>query len=399
MKEQSKMQYREPTKLWNMSYILILLINTFIHSATQMVTPMMSKFALNIGVQLAFATTISGLMSVMALFFRPISGVCSDRLNRKVIIAVTNAGLAVCMALYSVTKNVTMLVIVRLLHGVFFSFNGVALMAFISMYIPKERIGEGMGWMVISNTISQSLGPALGLALADKYGFNVSFLTAAVICVCGVGVIQLIPYQAPAKSAEKLRIRFDDLISLRLLPYAILLGMFSWGNGLDNAFVALIGDDRGIANVALYFTIYSIFLVAVKPTCGKLVDKVGLRLILYPAYFIMAGGALVLGHASALWMIILAGALKAFGNGAGQPGIQATCLKQAGPERAGVASSTSYIGMDIGNALAPIVGGGLASAFDYRAPYICYAAMLIFIACPMFFIKYRYDKKKYGIEA
>ena len=39
-----------------------------------------------------------------------------------------------------------------------------------------------------------------------------------------------------------------------VLPYALLMGLFSMGNGLVNAFLKLMGNERGIANWPLFFT-------------------------------------------------------------------------------------------------------------------------------------------------
>lgn len=388
----------EETKLWNKSYIMILILSTVINSATQMVTPLVSKFAISLGAQLSIATTIASLMSWSALFLRPFAGLLSDRFNRKKIILISNLAIAACLLLMSGAKTVTTLVAIRILHGIAFSFNSVAMMAFNTMYIPKDRLGEGMGWMALGTIVSQALGPNIGIALVEKTGYTACFAVAAAVCVVGVVIILMMHYEHPVSDKSR-KLDINSLISLRILPYAAIMCLFSAGNGLASNMMVLFGDARGIANIGLFFTAYSIAMVVVRPFSGKLVDKKGLRFVLYPAIVLSSAAYFVLGSATALWMVILAAILKAVGQGSGQPGIQSTCLRQIGREKAGVVSSTCYIGQDIGNAVAPVIGGIVVERFGYANLFYGYAVVLLVGASLIFFLKYNYDVKKYGDAA
>ena len=388
----------EETKLWNKSYIMILILSTVINSATQMVTPLVSKFAISLGAQLSIATTIASLMSWSALFLRPFAGLLSDRFNRKKIILISNLAIAACLLLMSGAKTVTTLVAIRILHGIAFSFNSVAMMAFNTMYIPKDRLGEGMGWMALGTIVSQALGPNIGIALVEKTGYTACFAVAAAVCVVGVVIILMMHYEHPVSDKSR-KLDINSLISLRILPYAAIMCLFSAGNGLASNMMVLFGDARGIANIGLFFTAYSIAMVVVRPFAGKLVDKKGLRFVLYPAIVLSSAAYFVLGSATALWMVILAAILKAVGQGSGQPGIQSTCLRQIGREKAGVVSSTCYIGQDIGNAVAPVIGGIVVERFGYANLFYGYAVVLLVGASLIFFLKYNYDVKKYGDAA
>lgn len=387
---------RIQTRLWNKTYILVLILSTLNQSVSQMVTPFISKYAISLGAPMTIAATISGLMSISALFLRPVSGLFSDRYNRKRIITITSIVTAICMYLYSVSSGVAMLMAVRLIHGIVFSFSGVAMMAFNTLYIPKERLAEGMGWMALGSVVSNAIGPNLGLWLVDNIGYHACFITAGVVCLMTTGIILLIPYKfTPKSKTEQKRFDINNLISLRILPFALLTGLFSCGNGLANTFLTLLGDERGIKNVGLFFTTYSIVMVCTRPFVGKLQDRKGIKIILYPAYLITAVSMLLLGNAVSLWMIVLAGALKALGQGSGAPAIQAHCMKQLGKEKAGVVSSTCYIGQDIGNAIAPPIGGIVSSSYGYNTMFTGYAALLILVGWTMFYFKSKYDEKKY----
>ena len=387
---------QEQTKLWNRSYIMILVISTFIHSASYMVTPFITKFALSLGAPLTIATTIASLISVSALIIRPFAGRTADRFNRKAIILIANTVTFICILLLARVKTVDGLVIVRLIHGVAFSFTGVAMMAFNSMFIPKDRLGEGMGWMALSTIVSQSLGPSLGTWLVDHFDYSASFYAAAAITLIGVIIFCFIPY-SKSESTERKKFDINDFIIIRLIPYALILCLFSSGNGLITSMLVVFGEHRGIENVSIFFTAYSIVMFLVRPFSGKLVDRKGLRIVLYPSLLTAAIGFIVLGGAKTLTAVIIAGILKAIGQGSGSPAIQSTSLKMIGREKAGVVSSTCYIGADVGNAIAPIIGGYVAENFGYEVMFKGYAVILFVVGTIIFTIKWKYDYKKYGV--
>lgn len=387
-----------PNKLWNKSFILVLLLSICNQSASQMVTPLISKYAISMGAALTVAATISGTMSIVALFLRPVSGFCSDRFNRKIIIICTSITTALCMYVYSVANSLPLLIATRIAHGVVFSFSGVAIMSFNTSFIPRERMGEGMGWMSMSSIVSQAFGPNIGMWLVDNYGYSVCFIVAMVASLLSTTILLAVPYKHTPPAAPSKGIDLNSLISLRILPYAAVMALFSCGNGLVTTFIALIGDERGIANIGLFFTAYSFAMVATRPFVGKFLDKKGLKLILYPSLVIAGLSMVLLGYAQALWVVIVAGVLKAFGQGSGSPSIQATCMKQLGKEKAGVVSSTCYIGMDIGNAVAPVLGGMVVDKFGYSNMFLGYAFLLILGGSVIFYFKAKFDEKKYGVR-
>ena len=392
-----KKQFKEPEKLWNSAFIFVLLLNTFYNVATQMITPLITKYVLTFNnVPLTIAGTIAGLYSASALILRPVSGMCSDRYDRKRIIMLTMLATGGVIFAYSMAKSVAAVAAIRTLHGVFFSFSSVAMMSLITMFIPSDKLGEGIGWMSLSNIASQAIGPGIGASLVENFDYQTCFRAAALVNLASLVMLFFIPAVGSLNSGEKSRIRLDNLISVRILPYALIMALFSCGNGLINSFLLLLGEERGIASCSLFFTVYSVAMICTRPFVGKLLDKKGIKFVLYPAIAIASAGMFILGGAKALIPVLFAGVLKALGQGSGSPSIQSTCIKQLGKEKSGVVSSTCYIGQDIGNVIAPSLGGMVADRFGYGTMFTGYAALLLVGASLIFFFKYRYDEKKYG---
>lgn len=388
-------RFQEPTKLWNKWYITILLLSMVNHVASQLITPVVSKYAMSIGATMATAGTIAGLMSLAAMFARPFAGLSSDRINKKLIIAVAGAAMGVCMYLYSASKSVEMMAAVRFVHGIFFSFSTVALLAFNTMFIPKDKIGEGIGWSVVTTTLATAMGPNLGLWLVDHYGYKACFVAAAIGTIIPNLCFLVVPNrQEPHVPGKSAKFNMNDFISLQIFPFALLTGLFSCCNGIVNSFLTLLGDERGIEGVGVFFTAYSVILIVTRPITGKLYDQKGIKFIMYPSIALAALSMLLLGKATSAWAVLLAGVFKALGQGTGAPSIQAHCLKKLGRDKAGVVSSTCYMGNDIGNTVGPTIGGLIASRVGYGSMFITIAVSVIVIGWPLLFFKTRYDEHK-----
>ena len=73
---------------------------------------------------------------------------------------------------------------------------------------------------------------------------------------------------------------------------------------------------------------------------------------------------------------MLAAVLKAVGQGGGQISLQSACIKKVDPERVGIATSTYYIGADIGQGLGPMLGGRLADNLGYEKMFYIMAVII-----------------------
>ena len=400
MFKQERQPFVTPENLWNRWFILILVLNTISNVSFWLVAPLIADYAVSIGASKTVAGTIVSLMSLAALFTRPVAGVTSDRISRKLLLVLSGSVAAACMFLYAVPGSLPFLAAVRLLHGISFSFNTVSLVAISTLYIPKDKLGEGIGWTVVSTTLAMAAGPGIGSWLMDLTGFSVCFTVAAVGALLPSLAFLLFPYQQQTSAVGKAKkLELNDLISLRILPYAILSGLFSVCSGVINGFLRLMGVERAIEGFAIYFTVYSVVTVLSRPFTGRLLDRRGIRILMYPCILLAALGMFLLGKAQALWMILAAAFLNALGQGSASPTVQAHCLRQLGKEKAGVVSSTCYMGNDIGNVVGPLLGGAIADNYGYGAMFSSVSILLLAVGLPVLFLKTRYDEKRYGPES
>ena len=190
---------------------------------------------------------------------------------------------------------------------------------------------------------------------------------------------------------QKKKLCLSDFIAINVLPYAFFGAVFSMLNGVIGSYLVLLGDERGIQNISLYFTVNAVSLILVRTFAGKIYDKYGLSTVIIPSFILAFAASMFIGYAQTLTIILVASALKAFAQGSGQPTIQAECIKMLPEEKSGVATSTYYIGADLGQGIGPMLAGVIASTWNYKVMFV--ACAVVFLVSLVFYLLFQHKKK------
>lgn len=398
-------------KLWTLPFIIIILISFFASLSYFLIQTLVTSYALSFGAELAAAGSAVGAFSIAAMVIRPFSGFFADRLNKKILLAVTTAMMGLALILYNFCHSVGMLFFIRIFHGIAFGVNGTVNIALAVEYIPKSRTGEGLGYYGVGQVASQIIGPPLGLALKNLIGFNLLFIGDAVFTVAAAAAFFLIfKYKETEKKSLNLRELFPhkegenrakeiigSLIAVECIFYALMGGLFSMGNSIVHGFLVVLGETKSIDGISYFFTVNAIMLFVLRMTVGKMLDRTKLLIVVVASMATSAVAFSLVGWSGTLVPILAGAVIKAFGNVGGQVSLQSACVKKVDAARVGVATSTYYIGADIGNGFGPVWGGIVAEKHGVASPFLVMA--VIFLAGTLVFTAYEFiqAKKKQSI--
>lgn len=377
-------------RIFTWPFMMVLLVSVISGAASYMVNPVLPAFLVSRGAPMEITGIISSLMSLVALFGRPFAGAASDRFNKKKLMIIAYGLSIICLFLYSKATTVPMIIFVRILNGIAFSLSGTVAMAFSADFLPIERLGEGMSYVGIGTVISTMIGPQLGDFVDTHFGMEQIFIWASILnLICAI-ITYLIPYKSRNEGKkEKFVFKMENFFEPKLFMYVFLIGVLSVGNGILLYYIKDFGTTRNIDNISLYYTVSSVTTVLTKPFTGKWLDKKGVAYTLYPAFIISIIFAICFARAYVLSIVLIAAVLKAIGQGSGQSAIQADSVRMLGLKRSGVASSSCYIGMDLGNVLGPAIGAFVLSDYGYGPLFYGYAVLLA-LCIPIY---YFYTKK------
>lgn len=247
-----------------------------------------------------------------------------------------------------------------------------------SGYIPKSRFSEGIGYLGLVQIIASAVGPGLGTKIMNLYGVRYSFYIAAGFSMLALLVISLFRYQMPQKEEKRGITSLRSMIAVEVVHYSFISGCYSFINGVVASFLILFAAQRGLADVSIYFTINAISLFLARPISGKIVDRFGLKYVVYAAVVMTVSALLLLISMNAMWMLLLSAAIRGLAQGALQPSMQAACIQKVGVQKSGTATGTYYLGADIGQGLGPILGGFIAGLWGYQEIfYFCIGLIIL----------------------
>ncbi len=374
-------------KLWNKHYILVFIVNTLNAFSFFMVATILSKYLMSLGATVSMAGFIVGLFSITSLFCRPLSGIMADRFSNVSLLKWSNVLMGVGLIGFTITKQIPLLIVFRIINGIGFAFGGTSQISLASHYIPKDKMGEGIGYLGLGMVLGSAVAPGFGLAIADNLGMDITFLIAAALTV--VAYVILCFQKKEKKSVVKSRISFSDIIAVKALPYTLVAGSYSFVNGIIASYLVLYSDEIGVEGISLYFTVCAIVLFIIRPFSGKLMDKKGIRVTVLPGLILTACAMFMLGSSRTLILILITGVIRSLGQGAAQPSLQAGAISAVGKDRSGVATSTYYLGGDVCQGFGPMIGGAILGGITGIAGYttlfnIC--GVLLLCALVFFFI-------------
>lgn len=375
----------EKETLWNRHYIMVLTINILNAFSFYMISNILSSYLVDIGISITLAGFVVGLFSLTSLCFRPFSGLMSDRLNNVILLKWSNVLLGIGLLGFAVATDFSLIILFRVINGIGFAIGGTVQISLASKYIPAGRMGEGIGYLGLGMVVGSAVAPGIGLAMSDYMGMRATFLVAATLT--GAAFLILCVFREDTggnrkfEKKEKKRIRLNDIIAPKALPFTVMAGTYSLINGIIASYLVLYTQELEINQISIYFTVCAAALFLMRPISGKLMDRKGIRITVIPGMLLTACSMFMLGRIGTLPLVLLTGVIRSLGQGAAQPSLQAGCIQRVGLKQSGVATSTYYLGGDICQGLGPMAGGlivgHIAGITGYRVVFdLCGVIML-----------------------
>lgn len=359
------------TGIWNRDFVSIFIANILLNLGLQMANGILTKYADDLGASANEIGLIASLFAVTALVFKVIAGPAIDSLNRKYILAASMTVMSVSFIGYSFSTSVATLSVFSLLRGAAQAFTVTCSLVIATDFLPADKLASGISIYSLAHAVCQALGPALALNLSLFIGYKTTFQSCALIEL--VGIIWVLLIKKKSVGEKRFAISLDRIVAIEALFPVFILFLLQLANCTITAFLIVYGVDQGIpqGQLGLYFTVYAVVLLVLRPFVGRIADRFGFKWAIMPGMVLFAVSFIVLSKATSMPAILFAAVLAAFGYGASQPIIQALSMKLTPREKHGAASCTCYIGADIGAIIGPNVAGLIVTWQGYPTMWLC----------------------------
>ena len=382
-------------QLWNKSFILCLANNLFLFVFYFAQTTILPIYIVNeLHGTLAQAGLAMTLFMASSIAVRPFSGLIIEKFGRKKTLYVSEALFCLFSFAYLFADNLSFLLVIRFLHGIWFSILTTVTVPIANDFIPAQRKGEGMGYFVMSINLGIVLGPLLGLTLIQPLSYTmVAAILAGIICI-GFIFCFMIPIQETIKTQVKTvkrKLSVHDFVEKKALPISIMAMIISFSYASIMSFISTFAESKNLLPYAsLFFVVFAISMMSLRPITGKIYDRKGPNFVVYPAIALFSIGLIVLSQINSVTGLMIAAVFVGMGFGSAQPCLQTISIQHSPKDRIGHATSTFFTCYDIGIAIGSILLGVLIAHQGYSFAYLLCAFIT---ALSLVFYKIFVDRK------
>lgn len=331
-------------QLWSKNFILICLVNLMIFTCFYFLLPTLPIYvtdvlhgnAKNVGY-------IIGLLPITAVLVRPVSGYLVDTIGRKRIMISALVVFVIISFSYSLAGIMLILLGIRVIHGFTWAFISTATGTIASDLVPISRRGEGMGYFGLTNTLAMALAPILSLYILGRYGFHTLFTAGSVIAAIGLlCVFGMKGYQENLLIKKKTEITLASFFEPRVFSLSIIMLFISMTYGGVISFITLYAKQLAINNIGVFFLVYALSILCVRPFAGIIHDKKGPKMVMAIGFMAMITAYILLFTADGFLLFILSAITLGIGMGITNPSIHAMVINQVEPFRRGAATGTLF---------------------------------------------------------
>ena len=376
--------------IFSRDVVLVMAAAFFFMFSNMYCNPLINGYAKSLGASSTFAGVIVGMMSIVAMFLRPIAGNLTDRFS-KYQLSVAGGLLSFIGVLgYVFTPNSGLLLFFRLVNGLGYVLCTVCMTTWLSYLVPFSHVGEAMSFYGLMNALAMSLAPAISIDLYRVIGYRLAIVISAISALLVVVTIQFVSNRAVPDAAAAPGRRRLKIIQRDSLPVAALIALFALPYFATQADIVSYVEQRHLdVAVGAYFLIYAVVLLAIRLVLRNQFDTVRFGVWLVGCAVATVFYLVMLAVMENNWEMALAAAGMARGYGIIYSVCQSTAMMLAPANERGLASATFFVGLDIGMSLGPIVGGIIDSVLPVKDFYL---VMLLIV--PVILLIYLANRRK-----
>lgn len=287
------------------AFLTLLVIGTDLF----VVSPLLPAIATEYGVSPGTAGTSVTAFSLAYMIGAPLGGRLADRLGRRAILAIGLIGFGVANALTAWAPSFEILLVARVIAGLFAAGVTPSLLALVGQSAPPVKRGAWMSTAMAGFLISLTTGAPTGTALAKMWGWEAAFIGLGALAVVLALVNRIIwPAGAGAVTAAQ---RGSEQVRLTTKLRAVSVtgiwafAVYSFYTYLGSALSDVAGLTTGLVAAALIC--YGLGAVAGSLSGGRLADRYGAGKVATASLVSLAAALLLtdaLIHAPA-WLLLV----------------------------------------------------------------------------------------------
>lgn len=387
-------------RLWTVQYFLVVFITFLFFLCLHMMNAGFPIFVTQLSGNPAIGGTMMTAFMMAAIITRPFVSALLRKIEIKKTIAITLCIIFFCVFFSYEQQSIPFLLFIRVIEGIGFGIITTLLATLITLLIPSDRIGEGIGYFSVATSLGAGLAPVLALSVIYSHSFNYLILLASIIIVSILGCIMLLQRTISNHDYTGRRNIIHYVFDKgALLPSILVMLLCITFGGVFN-FIDGLGKETGLGTqITLFFVTFVILMLFVRPISGKIFDKKGHKFLILSASFFGIIGLLLLAITKNMFILLTAAVFYSICYGALQPTLQSWAVSQVSPEKKATANAMILNGMDLGMAIGSPILGVIAGFTSYKSMFGYSSICLVLLLAIYLFMIIRNRNKQFNPAA
>ncbi|WP_338448098.1 MFS transporter [Niallia oryzisoli] len=381
----------QKTKLWTKDFIMVSISNFLLFISFYILMVTLAVYSIDkFHASQSEAGLASSIFVLGAVIVRPIAGKIIERVGKKKLLLLGLSLFLIMMLLYFPINSLSLLFLIRFLHGFAFGIATTATGTIAADIIPLSRRGEGMGYFATSMNLAMAVGPFIGLFISQHFDHSVIFVVTSIFAVVAIAAAVFLTIPKVNMGTKQIQMnkgfQISDYFEKRSIPIAILVAIFGFVYSSILAFLSSYAEEINLVDAAsFFFVMYAAFLLISRPFTGKWFDSKGENKVIYPSIIAFGAGMIILSQAQNAVTLLIAGAVIGIGFGTFQSSAQTVAVNLAPRNRSGLATSTFFVFYDFGIGVGPFLLGFILPLVGFRSLYVTMAA-IVFLGIFLYYL-------------
>ncbi|MCE3022967.1 MFS transporter [Staphylococcus pasteuri] len=389
------------TKRFNLNFI----INFFVYLCMYLLIVVIAGYSKSeYHASDSLAGLVVGLFIVGSLIGRFGTGKYVNTFGPKRILMFGLFCLVITQALYFIPGNIYFLMFVRLINGIATAIATTATGTIAAYVTPQTRKSEGISLFSLSLVLGTAVGPFFGILLLNAFSITLLFTLCIVLGILGLILslfinIDFNPTNKEQNSTSSNGFSIHNFIAKEAVPVAIVMLLVGITYAAILTYLQAFAEQRDLVSAASYFFIfYAVASLVTRPIAGRLMDSKNENVVVYPSFIALILSFICLMFSFNSGLLLLSGVLLGIGYGNLSSSMQAISIKVSPSFKYGLATSTYFIGLDVGIGFGPSFLGLFTHMISYSQIYGAMTILGILTTIVYFFVHGKKVKNTYSYE-
>ena len=354
-----------------LNYALLMGATFAFYAFNNVETSAVPSYVMELGGSALIASAQTSLFIVAAVILRFAFGPMSDRRGPRFMMIVGALGFTLPCVLLPFCAELWQVLSLRAVQAVGLAAFHPCVSLAVSRISQPGMLGTRMGTVRFVSTLSLMVGPALLFPLIDRAGYRAFFGALCALGLVGLVLLGVFDDGQPAGDAaadgsgwRKAQEGVGPVsLVCRFAPLLVYPFVCAFGYGaMLNFGKMLVADVMPALNDGLVFTFVSMGGLIGSLSCGRLVDRMGVRTTVAGALVFAGTGLLVLGIARDVVLLALGGIAFGMGYFGATTALTAALAAKTDDGCRGSALSLQQSCLDVGLAAGSLLAGAIVQA-------------------------------------